>query len=166
MNYKLMSIDESSVMTGCALFKNGELVDYCVINKKKIKESETRLNEMSRELLNTMKKWKPNSIYIEHPQGGGGNVLTVSLLSEIIGVARAYAVEHNCEFVEVVPSHWRKMLGFKQGGGKKRAELKAMSIEYVKNAYGIDASDDLADAICIGAAIINDVDRKELNDED
>lgn len=159
MSYKLMSIDESSVMTGCALFKNGELSDYCVINKKGIKDSETRLNEMCKDILKTMKKWKPDSVYIEHPQGGGGNVLTVSLLSEIIGVARGYAVEHNCEFVEIVPSKWRKMLGFKQGGGKKRAELKAMSIEYVKDRYGIDASDDLADAICIGAAIINEADR-------
>ena len=154
MSYKLMSIDESSKITACALFKNGELADYVIIDKCKLKDSSVRLHEMCSSLWSQIKKWKPDGIYIEHPQGSGSNVLTVGMLSEIIGIARAYAVEHKCDFDEIVPSAWRRILGFKQGGGKKRSELKAMSIEYVKERYGIDASDDLADAICIGAAII------------
>ena len=161
MSYKLMSIDESSKITGCALFENGELTNYLVIDKSKLKDSARRLHEMCYALWEQMKAWKPEGIYIEHPQGAGSNVLTVGMLSEIIGTARAYAIENNCEFNEVVPSAWRKMLGIKQGGGKKRAELKQMSIDYVKAVYDIDATDDLADAICIGAAVIKDWDRKE-----
>ena len=161
MSYKLMSIDESSKITGCALFENGELSKYTILDKSKIKDSSCRLHEMCRVLWEQIKEWKPDGIYIEHPQGSGSNVLTVGMLSEIIGVARAYAVEHDCDFNEIVPSAWRKMLGLKQGGGKKRAELKQMYIDYVKALYDIDASDDLADAICIGTAVIQDFDRKQ-----
>lgn len=158
MSYKLMSIDESSKITGCALFENGELRNYTIIDKSKIKDSSCRLHEMCHSLWEQIKEWKPDGICIEHPQGSGSNVLTVGMLSEIIGVARAYAVEHNCDFNEIVPSAWRKKLGIKQGGGKKRAELKQMSIDYVKGLYDIDATDDLADAICIGTAIIKSFD--------
>ena len=162
MNYRLMSIDESSKISGCALFENGELTDYLVIDKRKIKDSSLRLHEMCKEVLETMKLWNPNGIYIEHPQGSGSNVLTVGMLSEIIGVARAYAIEHECDFEEIAPSVWRRLLKFKQGGGKKRAELKQMSIDYVKERYDITASDDLADAICIGTAVIDQFEVEEI----
>lgn len=161
MSYRLMAIDESSKLTGCALFVDGEPNKTCLIDKSKIKDSNDRLNEMCLTLLTQIRLWNPDGIYIEHPQGSGKNVLTVSILSEIIGVARGYAVEHKCDFDELSPSEWRRILGFKQGKGMKRQDFKIMSVEYVKNRYGIDTTDDVADAICIGTAVIDSFDEKE-----
>lgn len=152
-NYKFMSIDESSKKTGCALFINGELIDYCLIDKSADKDSGHRLNEMCRDVLQKLKEWKPNYIVIEHPQGDGRNVLVVWMLSQIIGVARAYAIERGCVFEEVMPSEWRRMLGIQQGK-KKRAELKQLSIDYVKEVYDKDVPEDVADAICIGSGVL------------
>lgn len=152
--YKLMAIDESSKKTGCALFINGELVDHCVIDISKNKDSNSRLHQMCTLVLEQMNKWKPDGVYIEHPQGDGRNVLTVWMLSQIIGVARAYSIVNACDFNEITPSEWRSYLKFKQGR-KKREELKQMSMSYVKEHYGIEVGDDEADAICIGSAVIN-----------
>lgn len=155
--YKLMAIDESTKKTGCALFSNGELISYCVLDTSKNKDSASRLHEMCALLLQQMKNWGPDEIYIEHPQGYGRNVLTVWMLSQIIGVARAYAIEHDCPISELTPSEWRSYLNFKQGK-TKRDELKRMSIGYVKENYGLEVTDDAADAICIGTAILRKFD--------
>ena len=47
---------------------------------------------------------------------------------------------------------WRKNLGIKTGRGIKRENLKPLDIKYVKDTYGIDANDDVCDAICLYTA--------------
>ena len=51
-------------------------------------------------------------------------------------------------------SSWRKQCGIKQGGAT-RDVLKARDIEFVKEKFGLDVNDDVADAICIGWAKVN-----------
>jgi hypothetical protein len=52
--------------------------------------------------------------------------------------------------VELVgASTWRKWCGIKQGGAN-RETLKFRDVEFVKNNYGLEVNDDIADAICIG----------------
>ena len=63
---------------------------------------------------------------------------------------RRLAVRH----IDLFNTVQRKYVGLEQGG-KKRAELKAASMEYVKSKYGIEVNDDTADAICIGGAVLN-----------
>lgn len=111
------------------------------------------MNEMSRKILAFLKKFKPDKIVCEHPQGAGKNVLVVNMISEIIGVARAYAVEKNIEISEVNPSVWRKRVGIEQGK-KARTELKNDSVNMVKEIFGIDVVNDVSDAILIGMSEI------------
>ena len=54
------------------------------------------------------------------------------------------------EFMQA--SEWRKNLGIKTGRGIKRENLKPLDIKYVKDTYGIDANDDVCDAICLYTA--------------
>lgn len=49
-------------------------------------------------------------------------------------------------------SEWRKQLGIKTGRGVKRENLKPLDIKYVKDNYGIEANDDVCDAICLYTA--------------
>ena len=52
------------------------------------------------------------------------------------------------------------MLFRSQKNKAKRDELKSLSVQYVKQHYQIDVSDDISDAICIGESRIK---RDNLN---
>lgn len=146
---KYISIDSSTKKSGYAVFENGELINYGLIDCSKEKDSELRINQMGEELLKLLIKEKPDLVTVEHPQGEGRNVMVVNKLSEIIGIIRAYAIQKKKTFVEIMPSEWRRYCGINQGK-KKRDELKQMSIDFVKETFGIDANDDTCDAICQG----------------
>ena len=122
--------------------------------KDKNKDVETRINEMGKALLSYLKKQKPDIIWIEHPQGQGRNVSMVGKLCEVLGIVRAYAIEKGIDYHEIYPSVWRQYANFEQGK-KTRNELKQMSIDYVKEHFNIEVSNDVSDAISIGCAVIN-----------
>lgn len=60
----------------------------------------------------------------------------------------------NVEFI--LPSQWRKICGIDQTKYANRNILKARDIEFVKEKFGFSVNDDVADAICIGWAKINE----------
>lgn len=150
---RIVGIDSSSKVTGISLFVDGSLDAHRVVDLSKIKDSNERLNLMCIKILECLDELSPTHITIEHPNGAGSNVLVVAMLSEILGCVRGYALTHGVGYEEMNPSEWRKLLAFDQGK-KKREELKQMSMDLIKNLYGIDVGDDLADAICIGRATV------------
>ena len=62
----------------------------------------------------------------------------------------------------VYPSEWRAACGIKNGRGVRRETQKANDILFVKNNYGIEVNDDIADAIGIGHAYVNQL-TNEMN---
>lgn len=152
---RTVSIDSSSRKTGMALFIDGKLEEYQLIDLSTSKEpADARINVMGRNMLLLLSHWNPEIIYIEEPQGHGCNLKLVNMLCQIIGIVRGWCIDHKAYFEIVPPSVWRKYLGMSQGN-KKREELKSESIRIVKEKYGIDVNDDTADAINIGNAMIN-----------
>ena len=152
---KVCSIDSSTRKTGMALYMDGQLDSYQLIDLSTSKESaDERINIMGRNMLLLLSRWKPEIVYIEEPQGHGQNLKLVNMLCQIIGIVRGWCINNKAYFEIVSPSVWRKYLGMSQGG-KKRAELKSESIRIVKETYDIDVNDDIADAINIGNAMIN-----------
>lgn len=152
---KTCSIDSSTKKTGMALFVDGKLNTYQLIDISTSKDSvDERINVMGKNILLLLSHWQPEIVYIEEPQGHGKNVKLVNMLCQIIGIVRCWCITHSAYFEIVSPGVWRKYLGMEQGG-KKRDELKAESIRIVKEEYGIDVNDDTADAINIGNAMIN-----------
>ena len=153
-NARMVSIDSSTNKTGCALFIEGVLNDHELIDLSKLGlDINTRINEMGRRIVDKLDLWTPRMVYIEEPKGHQ-NIELVRKLSEILGIVRGYCITHDVYYSEIKPSEWRKYCSLDQGG-KKRAELKAASVDYVKNKYGIEVNDDVSDAICIGDAVIN-----------
>ena len=150
---RLISIDPSTKASGVATFDDAKLVNYQLFQYNDA-DADDRIDKMGRDLLSYLKKQKPDMIYIEHPQGHGSNVKLVAMICELLGIVRAYAIEKKIEYKELSPSEWRKYCGFNQGK-KKRAELKQMSIDYVKKNYDIDVGNDEADAIALGCGVIN-----------
>ena len=45
-------------------------------------------------------------------------------------------------------------MGFRQGAGIKRPELKKQAIEYVMKKYGLKLCEDICEAICLGDAFV------------
>ena len=150
---RLVSIDPSTKASGVATFDDAKLVDYQLF-KCNDTEVDIRIHKIGEVLLSYLIKQKPDIIYIEHPQGHGSNVALVAMICELLGIVRAYAIAKKIEYKELTPSVWRKYCGFKQGK-KTRKELKQMSIDYVKEYFNIVVSDDVADAVSIGAGVIN-----------
>ena len=60
---------------------------------------------------------------------------------------------HEIGCVILKPTEWRKACGFKQGR-VKREQLKQQAIDFVKDVYHLQVTDDEADAICIGSAYV------------
>lgn len=148
----MVALDTSTNKSGCSLFINGKLKSYELIDMSSEKDTATRVDKMGKAIMAKLAEWKPSIVYIEIPQGHL-NIKLTQLLSEILGIVRGYCITNNIYYEEMNPSVWRKYVGLPQGK-KKRSELKAMSVLFVKDKYDIDVNDDVADSICIGTAMI------------
>lgn len=102
-----------------------------------------------------LKKHKPNLIIVEDSYGQN-DMMTLKMLSRIQGSIISWGVRHNAKVVFYTPSEWRKKVGMPivDANGKplKREQFKELSKIIVKQKYGIDVTDDEADAICMGLA--------------
>lgn len=154
-----VSIDSSSTKTGWALFENAKYMKSGVINldtsecKKKYKgNSDKRIEDMCLSIINLLQNHNPNIIVIEK-LNVGRNMVAVRALSKIIGVVYCYSILNDCFYFEIQPSQWRSKLGM-QSSKRKREEYKQMSIDYVRENYKKDVSDDEADSICAGIGYI------------
>ena len=152
MAINLVSIDGSTKKTGISHFFNGEYVDHYLLDYSKEDNIEDRFESMSKGIWNMLDKIRPNIIYIEETYMHN-NAQTMKILTRLQGVVYAWCINNNCKFNAIAPKAWRKLLNFNQGKDVKREHAKLQSMEYVKNNYDLNVSDDEADAICISAAI-------------
>ncbi len=86
------------------------------------------------------------------------NVQTFKVLAEIFGVTQEYLAEHQYGYHIVSSNTWKSKLGIK---GRTRPEQKKNAQEYVLKNYNKKVSQDESDAICIGASIIKEYEKKK-----
>ena len=155
---KLLSFDQSTTHSGWAVFLNDQYDHSGVIDKHKIKDSELRFKEMYEGIHDLIVAEKPDLVVLENTQAQGGNMGTYKLLCQLQGTIMGMCYASGIKFCVMAPTQWRRILSFSQGPKVKRDELKRQSVEYAKK-FGIDGSEDRAEAACIGAAyIINNAD--------
>jgi len=82
------------------------------------------------------------------------NAKTLKDLAQLQGAIMGYCRFHNIDIQIIKPVEWRKQLGFDQGKGVKRPELKKQCFQWVKENMGIERSEDEVEAIGIGAAVL------------
>lgn len=149
---KILSFDQSTNLTGWALFDNGEHLESGVIDKHKIKDTDKRIAEMGLDMCKKIKKYQPDVVVIEDIQKQS-NTKTVIYLARLQGCVILYCASKSIDIKILHPSEWRKVLSYNQGPKVPRAELKAQSINYVKEHLGFDNfSEDRCEACCIGIA--------------
>ena len=150
---RLCTIDGSTVKTSITLFINGSYKDHTLLDYSKDKNTESRFSSMSNGIWDFLNVYNPNIVYIEETYMGT-NAQTLKILTRLQGVVYAWCMIHNCEFNTITASNWRKQLSIQQKKGTKRKELKEQAIQYVLDNYEMLVTDDEADSICIGDAVI------------
>ena len=129
---RILSVDQSTRCSGYAFFENNMYIQSGVIDMSKSKlETEERSFAMAKEIWKIIKKYKPQSIVLEGVQQQA-NPRTMIILARLAGMIIGYAEAHNVHVRILLPSQWRKVLGYSQGAKVKRQELKQQSIDYVK----------------------------------
>ena len=141
-------IDASTTATGVAIMCDGELLHYelIAINSKEEKDAYKRVNEMLIRICAILDQYKIDKVYMEKAICKGGNVDVTIKLAYLSGGMSLYCIQRNIEFNNPVPSTWRASVGIPTGRGIPRAEQKQSAIKAVKNCYGIDVGDDVAEA--------------------
>lgn len=147
----VLAFDQSTRVTGWSLFEDGQYIQSGVIDLHKIKNTDERSKQMGLELCQIIKNNQPDEIIIEEVTMQS-NADTLKKLARIQGMVIGFATAHNIPTHILTPSKWRAALGYKQGPKVKREELKAQSLNFVKDNFGLDLIEDEAEAICINEA--------------
>lgn len=154
---KILALDLSTKSTGWAIFEDDKLIDYGCITASST-DPINRIQKIIKELDNILSNNKDISkVYAEEvrPEGTGygvGNLHTHRLLM-YTQAAVAFLLHEKYAAVAlefVYPSSWRSKCGIKNGRGVRRETAKAADIQFVKETFGLDVNDDIADAIGIG----------------
>lgn len=144
-------IDASTKATGVSIMQDGELIYYTLItvDAKKEKDAYKRINEMLSRICEILSRYDINALYMEKAICKGGNVDVTIKLAYLSGGMSLYCIQNNIEFHNPTPSEWRKVVGIKNGRGVLRDDQKAQAMQAVKDEYGIDVGDDIAEATLI-----------------
>lgn len=154
MSCTYISFDQSSTATGYCIWLDGQYQSHGLINHKKIKEADLRFDAMSKDIVALLNEIKPQVVTIEDT-ALQTNAKTLKDLSQLQGVIIGYCLSHDISFSIYSPSKWRSLLQFNTGSGIKRPQLKQQAMDYVYEHFGINATEDEAEAICIGAAVLS-----------
>lgn len=150
---RLLALDQSSHISGYAVFIDGKLKTYGKID---LKDSDVgiRLTQLRKELIKLIMDNDIDYIAFEDIYMDGqkvNNVQTFKVLAEVFGVCYELFTELEIPCEAVLAGTWKSTLGIK---GKTRPEQKKGAQEYVKNRFQVNVIQDVADALCIGAHII------------
>lgn len=148
----------STKSTGYAIYKHNKLVQYNYITAT----SNDLFNRIKVMLnaINKLLEQNPDLEYVimqQVRQEGFVNVKTYKALMYLQGCVQMI-IHQKFKHLQtdfLYPSSWRKICKIKQGRGVQRKQQKQLDIQWVKQNFNIEVNDDIADAIGIGYAYIN-----------
>ena len=149
---KLLALDQSSRITGWAIFENNKLLKYGKFNAETVGENiGDRLHYIRQEITTLIKENNITDVILEDIQMQGNvinNVQTFKILAEVFGVISELLVDLKIPHSAVLASSWKSALGIR---GRARAEQKRNAQAWVAQTYSVKATQDECDAICIGS---------------
>ena len=156
---RILAIDDATQVSGWAIFDDKELVTYGKVQLTQTDPIE-RISRMRQWLINMIQNWNIDKIAIEDIQlqkftnkaGGESNaVVTYKTLAQLQGVLLVTCYEMKKPCVTIFASTWRSHCKIT---AKQRTDQKRAAQLLVKNKFNIDATQDEADAICIGIYMV------------
>ena len=158
---RILALDQATHVTGWAIFDGNCVIKYGIVTLEQ-GDLDRRINDLKIWLANMIEIWKPDKVLAEDIQlqekkqgrtweNDTGdqvmNVNTFKTLAQLQGVLADYLYEKKIEYKFVHTATWREACGI---SGKYRADKKKSAQLKVKEWFGIDVTNDEADAICIG----------------
>lgn len=148
---RIMSLDQSSRVTGWAIYDNKNLIAFGHFSIPANKIMQQRLKSFVTHLNDLVEKYHPEKIYYEGIQYQS-NIETYKKLAYIQAMIIYFS--NSIPIMELAPSHWRSIIKDKHGikFGRSRAEQKQKAQDFVKEFFDKEVTEDEADAICLGLA--------------
>lgn len=156
---RVIALDDATAITGWSIYDDRNLIAYGKIEFSQ-RDSIERISKLRQWLINMIESWKPDKIAIEDIQlqkfaGKNGHtesaVTTYKVLAQLQGALLVTCFEKNIPCTVVHTATWRAHCGIK---AKSRADQKRAAQLYVKSKFDKNATQDEADAICIGAYMV------------
>ena len=149
---KLLALDQASRISGYAVFENSKLITY---GKIELEDEDVglRLVVLRNKIKELISEYNIDYVAFEDIQmqtSVGSNVKTFKVLANVFGVILELLAETNMKYSIVSSNSWKSTLKIK---GRKRQEQKQNAQKYVEETYGVKATQDESDAICIGAHV-------------
>lgn len=146
---KLLALDQSSRITGYAIFENAKLIHY---GKFSVDDDDIgiRLLKIRQNVHNLIEKYDINELVFEDIQlqnNVQNNVQTFKTLAEVFGVIYELATELDLRNSAVLASSWKSTLKIR---GKDRQEQKRNAQTLIEKTFNVKPTQDECDAICIG----------------
>lgn len=149
----ILGFDQSTQRSAYAILVDGALSDYGLIehDRTEIPDITERIHAMFMDLAQVYFRVRPDVLVVEATQQQVSARTTI-MLSQLQGMCIAAGYLGDTQVYSPLPSEWRKVLNIKQGPSVKRAELKEQSIQYVRDTYGLDLQEDIAESVCIATS--------------
>lgn len=148
---KILALDQSTRVTGWAVFADNALQEYGKFDAENAgTDIGKRLTYIREKVKTLIDKYDIQKILIEEIQlqnTVGNNVVTYKKLAYVQAVLIQMFDELRLPYEIIASSSWKSTLGIK---GRARAEQKKNAQIYINTIYGIKATQDECDAICIG----------------
>ena len=148
---KILALDQSTRVTGWAVFADNALQEYGKFDAENAgTDIGKRLTYIREKVKTLIDKYDIQKILIEEIQlqnTVGNNVVTYKKLAYVQAILIQMFDELRLPYEIIASSSWKSTLGIK---GRARAEQKKNAQIYVNTIYGIKATQDECDAICIG----------------
>lgn len=149
----ILALDQSSRITGWAIFENKKLKSYGKFDASKFSDDlADRLWYIRNQVKQLIEEYNITEVIMEDIQMQSNtvnNVKTFKVLAEVFGVISEMLYELKLPQSAILASSWKSALGIK---GRARAEQKQNAQKWVEENYQIKPTQDECDAICIGAS--------------
>jgi Holliday junction resolvasome RuvABC endonuclease subunit len=145
----ILGLDQAT-KTGYAIFKDGMLEQYGVIDASSTNDFTQRIVLIKNETQKLIQKYKISAVALEEVTYQR-NPNTLKKLSKLLGVLEVSLLEQRLAYDILTPSEWRSACAI---SGTKRKEQKKNTQKWVENKFGMVVSEDEADAIGIGWTLV------------
>lgn len=147
--FRIIGCDQATQNFGISVFDDGKLVYYdCIVFTGDL---DKRYGKILKFMDNVAKYWEPDLVIVEDIQlqqgGGGAGYNAFKVLGGLLGIMKGVLAKNDIPHKEVLNKVWQAKFMI---GGKDRISQKRNVVKKVKELFGIDVSDDIADAILIG----------------
>ena len=144
--------------------QNNKLIFYTLIDFHKEKDVMVRIQNMLIQICEVLNKYDIDEVYMEKAFSKQ-NVDTTMKLANLSGGIMLYCAQNGIEFNNPLPTEWRSRIGIEQSNKIKRDVLKAEAIRAVKQEYGIDVGDDVAES-CLLARSAFDLPKINITEDE